>query len=161
MFDRRAFPQRRPSAFGPELGAQFLLERLILADSQRPALPEFGRSALRSLGTHVTGTGWKLDGAAKAHRHGLAARTPDHPVGEIEGEVVLGKKRPTAGPGTGDNVDPLLRPLPSPWTGHVSQVNVELQQPWGFLQLGGQQVYGLMLGLIGRTHHHLADGFAV
>jgi hypothetical protein len=53
MFDPWVFPQRRPSAFGPELGTQCLLERLILADGQRPALPELGGSARHSLGTHV------------------------------------------------------------------------------------------------------------
>ena len=60
MLHRRPFAQGSPAALGPELGTQFVLERLILADRQGPALPGLGGGALCALGTHVTGTGRKL-----------------------------------------------------------------------------------------------------
>jgi hypothetical protein len=63
MLDCRPFPQRRPAMCGPERGTPLLLERRILADGQRPALPEPGGGAPRSLGTH--GTGRKLHSAAQ------------------------------------------------------------------------------------------------
>ena len=89
MLNSRPLAQRRPAAFGPELGAQFLLELLILADGQGPAMPDLGGGALRSLGTCITGTRRKLDGPAWDHRHGMVAWTGDRPMGEVEGEVVL------------------------------------------------------------------------
>ena len=54
------FAQRGPSSLRLALGAQLLLERLVLADSQGPAMPELGSGTLRSLGTRVTGPGRKL-----------------------------------------------------------------------------------------------------
>jgi hypothetical protein len=60
---RSPFAQRGPSSLRLDLGAQLLLERLVLADSQGPAMPELGSGPLRSLGTRVTGPGRKLRGS--------------------------------------------------------------------------------------------------
>src|SRR5438876_6375969 len=72
MLYRRAFPQRGPSAFGLDLGAQLLLELLVRADGQASAVPELGCGALRAHRTRITGIGRKLGSLAWDHRHGLA-----------------------------------------------------------------------------------------
>src|SRR5262249_61621325 len=99
LFHRRPFAQGGPAALGLQLGTQLVLKLLILADRQRPPLPELSGGALRALGTRVTGTRPKLGGSAWDHRHGLAARTGDRPVCQVEAKVVLGATRAAAGPG--------------------------------------------------------------
>ena len=104
MLNGCPFAQRRPATFSPELGTQFLLERLILTDRQGPTMPELSGRALRALGTCVTGTGRKRHRAAWGHRHRLAARPRHRPVGEVEGEVRLAEQRPSAWSRTGNKV---------------------------------------------------------
>ena len=58
------------------------------------------------------------------------------------------KKWTNLRPGASNHVHALRRPLSDPWAGHVPQVDIELQQAGGFLQLLGQQLYHLMFGLI-------------
>jgi hypothetical protein len=60
VFHRRPFAQGGPATLGLELGTQLLLERLVLADGQAPALPNPGFGALRTHRTRVTRTGRKL-----------------------------------------------------------------------------------------------------
>jgi hypothetical protein len=75
MLHHRPFAQGSSAALGPELGTPFVLERLILADRQGPAVPGLGSGALHALGTGITGTGRKWGGFAWAHRHALTAWT--------------------------------------------------------------------------------------
>ena len=63
---------------------------------------------------------------------------------------MLREKRTNLWPGASDNVHALLRPLGNAWARHVSQVDIELQQARGFLQLLGQQLC-LMSVFAGRT----------
>src|SRR5262245_20314908 len=97
MFHRRPFAQRGPATLGLQLGPQLLLKLLILADRQRPPLPELRSRALRARRTRVTGTRRKLGGSAWEHRHGLAARTGDRRVCKVEAEVGLVKHGPPQG----------------------------------------------------------------
>jgi hypothetical protein len=46
MLHRCAFAQGSPSAFGLDLGAELLLELLVLADGQAPAVPKPGGGTL-------------------------------------------------------------------------------------------------------------------
>jgi hypothetical protein len=46
MFHRRAFAQGGPAAFCADLGSQFLLELLVLADMQAPPVPKLCVRAL-------------------------------------------------------------------------------------------------------------------
>lgn len=50
------------------------------------------------------------------HRHGLVSRTGDHPVRNVQGEVVFREECPALWPGAG-NLALLLRPYsrPSGW----------------------------------------------
>src|SRR4029077_321356 len=125
-----SFAQRGASAFGFDLGSELVLERFVLTDRQASSLAALGCGALRALGTSITGTCWKLGVFAWDHQHGLLPRTRDLPVYEVEGEVVLRKVCPAVRPGAGNDVDALLGPLRNAWTGHVSQVDIKLQQPW-------------------------------
>ena len=60
VLHRRPFPERGPSTLRLPLGPQLLLELLVLADGQTPALPEPGFGTLRAHRTRITGTGRKL-----------------------------------------------------------------------------------------------------
>src|SRR5215468_1126155 len=128
MLHRGSFTQRGASALGFELGAELVLERFVLPDMQASPLTDPGCGALRSLWTLITGTGGKLGVFAQGHRYGLATRTGDCPVRKIQGKVVLGEESPTLRPGPGNDVDALLGPLCNAWTGHVPQVDIQLQQ---------------------------------
>src|SRR6266571_5654131 len=134
MLNRCSFAQRGASALGFDLGSELVLERFVLTDMQASPLTEPGCGALRSLWTPITGAGGKLGVFAWDHRHGLAPRTRDMPVYEVEGEVVLCKACPALRPRAGYDVDALLGPLRHAWTGHVPEVDIQLQQPWRLLQ---------------------------
>src|SRR5712691_5140411 len=101
MFNSRTFAQRGPSALGVDLGAQLLLELLVLADGQAPTVPHAGGGALRAHRTRITGTGRKLGVLAWDHGHGVAVGTGDRPMREVQGEVLLGEQAPTLWPGAG------------------------------------------------------------
>src|SRR5262249_15501856 len=103
----------------------------------------------------------KLDRRAQDHGDALATRTSHLPRCKVPGEIILCEQRTNLGPGARDNVHALCRPVDDPWTGHVSQVDIELQQARGFLQLLGQPFYRFMLRLIGWTDHDLPDDFAI
>ena len=75
VLHRGPFAQRGPSSLGLHLGAQFLLERLVLADAQASALPARGFRALGAQGTHVTRRRRKLGLLAWDHGHGLSTGT--------------------------------------------------------------------------------------
>ena len=158
VLHRGPFAQRGPSSLGLYLGAQFLLELLIFTDVQASALPERGFRALGAQGTHVTRRRRKLGILAWDQGYGLSTGTGHLHSCKVQAELLLGEKRTNLRPGAGDNVHALLRPLGNSWARHVSQVDIELQQARGFLQLLGQQLYCLMLRLIGRANHHLPGG---
>src|SRR6266446_1435310 len=88
MLHSRAFPQRGPSAFGLDLGAQLLLEWLVLTDAQASAVSELGFGALGSHGTRVTCRRRKLCVPARVHRHGLPIRTGDTHGRKVQSEVL-------------------------------------------------------------------------
>src|SRR5215470_10288403 len=111
MLKRGAFAQRGASALGFDLGSELVLERFVLTDRQASPLAALGRGTLHSLWTPIAGAGGELGGFAWDHRHGLATRTRDMPVDEIEGEVVLRKARAALRPGASYNVDALRGPL--------------------------------------------------
>src|SRR5262245_34155654 len=123
--------------------------------------PLLGCGALRSLWTSLTGTCWKLDVFAWDYQHGLAPRTRDLPAYEVEGEVVLRKACPALRPRAGNDVDALLGPLRHAGTGHVSQVDIKLQQPWRLLQCLGQQLHCFMLGLVCGADDDLASHMTI
>jgi len=94
MLHCRAFTQRGSSALGPDLGSQLVLELLVRADVQAPALSKPGFGALGAHRTRITGAGRKLGGLAWDHRHGLSMRTGDGRVHKIQGEVVFREEVP-------------------------------------------------------------------
>src|SRR5215831_4380374 len=148
--------QRGASALGFDLGAELVLEQFVLPYMQASPLTEPGGGALRSLWTPITGAGGKLGIFAQDHRDGLAPRTGHGPVRKVQGEGVLGEERPTLRPGAGNDIDALLGPLRNTWTGHVPQVDIQLQQSWRLLQRLDQQLHRCMLWLVGWADHDLA-----
>ena len=161
VLHRRPFPERGPSTSRLHLGSQLLLKLLILTDAHASALAVGGFGALGAQGTRVTRRRRKLGLLAGHHGDALATRTGHPHTRKVQGEIMLRKKRPNLWPGTSDNGHALRRPLGNPGAGHVSQVDIELPQARGFLQLLGQQLYRLMLRLIRRPDHHLSDDCAV
>src|SRR5262245_2050011 len=141
MLHRRPFPQRGPSTPRLHLGSQLLLELFVLADAQASTLPVRGFGTLRAQGACITRRSRKLDRFARDHRDALATRTGHLPTRKVQREIMLGKKRPNLWPRTCDNVHALLCPLGNPWAGHIPQVNIELQQAGGLLQLLSQQLH--------------------
>src|SRR5215470_17973542 len=121
------FAQRGSSPLCLHLGPQLLLERLVLADAPASALPVRGFRALGAQGTPVTRRSRKLGRLAEDHRDALAPWTSDLHPRKVHGEIMLREQRPHLRPGAGDNVHPLCRPLGNPWTGHVPQIDIELQ----------------------------------
>src|SRR5262249_32976561 len=111
--------------------------------------------------TGVTRRRRKLDRRAEAHGNALATRTRHLHRCKVPGEIILCEQWTNLWPGASDNVHALRRPVGHPWTGHVAQVDIELQQARGFLQLLGKQFYDCMLRLIGWTDYHLPDDFAI
>src|SRR5262249_15121235 len=95
LLHRGSLAQRGASALGVDLGSELVLERFVLTDMQASSLTAPGCGALGSLWTPITGAGGKLGVCAQDHRDGLATRTGDCPVRKVQGEVVLGKERPT------------------------------------------------------------------
>ena len=156
MLNHGSFAQRGASALGFDLGAELVLERFVLTDMQASPVTDLGCGALRSLWTPITGTGGKLGVFARDHRYGLAPRTGDWPVRKVQSEVVLAEESPALRPGAGNDVDALLGPLRNAWTGHVPQVDIQLQQPWRLLQRLDQQFHRFMLWLVRRADHDLA-----
>jgi hypothetical protein len=161
VLHRRPFPERGPATLCLHLGSPLLLERLILADAQASTLPTRGFRALGAQGPRVTRHSRKLGRLAWDYEDGLATRTGYLHTCKVQGEIMPREKRTHLGPGASDHVHALRRPLGHPWAGHVSQVDIELQQAWGFLQLLGQQLDRLMLRLMGRTDPHLPDDCAI
>src|SRR2546427_308781 len=94
MLHSGAFAQRGASTLGFDLGAELVLELFVLTDRQASPLAALGCGALCSLWTYITGACGKLGVCAWDHRHGLATRTGDMPVCEVEGEVGLRKACP-------------------------------------------------------------------
>ena len=133
VLHRRPFPERGPSTLRLHLGAQLLLERLVLADAQASAVPECGLRTLGAQGTCVTRRSWKLDSLAWDHGYGLSMWTGHPPSHKVHGKLLLGEKWTNLRPGAGDNVHALRRPLGNPGAGHVPQVDIELQQAWSLL----------------------------
>src|SRR5688572_21630719 len=156
-----SFAQRGASTLGFDLGAELVLELFVLTDRQASPLAALGCGALRSLWTYITGACWKLRVFAWDHRHGLATRTGNMPVCEVEGEVVLRKVCPALRPGAGNNVHALLGPLRHAWAGHVPQVDIQLQQPWRLLQRLDQQLHRCMLWLVRWADHDLARDMTI
>jgi hypothetical protein len=107
MLNRCSFAQRGTAALGFDLGSELVLELFVLTDRQASPLADPGCGTLRSLWTPIAGAGGELGVFAWDHRHGLAPRTSDMPVYEVEGEVVLRKACPALRPGAGNDVDAL------------------------------------------------------
>src|SRR6266849_1933057 len=99
MLHRRALPPRGPSAFGLDLGAELLLQLLILTDAQTSSVPELGFGAPGSHGTRITCRGRTLDVPARDHRHGLPMRTGDTHGRKVQGEGIRGEERAHLWPG--------------------------------------------------------------
>src|SRR2546427_2694122 len=161
VLHRRPFPERGPSTLRLHLGSQLLLERLILADAHASALTIGGCGALGAQGTRVTRRRWKLGRLAEDHGDALAPRTGHLHTRKVQGEIILREQRTHLWPRARDNVHALRRPLGNPWAGHVAQVDIELQQAGGFLQLLGQQLDRRMLWLIRRADHDLPGDCAI
>src|SRR5215467_11146284 len=156
MLHRSSFAQRGTSALSFDLGSELVLKLFVLTDRQAAPLADPGCGTLRSLWTPIAGAGGELGVFAWGHWHGLATRTRDLSVDEVEGEVVFRKACPALRPGTGNDVDALLGPLRQAWTGHVPQVDIKLQQPWRLLQRLDQQFHRCMLWLVRWADHDLA-----
>src|SRR5262249_59714668 len=75
--------------------------------------------------------------------------------------VMLGEGRPAMRPGAGNDGDALRGPLRPAWTGHVPQVNIQLEQPWRLLQRLNQQLHRCMLGLVRWADHDLARDMTI
>src|SRR5712692_7054524 len=147
VLHRCPFPERGPSTLCLHLGSQLLLARLVLADAHASALSMCGFGALGTQGTRVTCRRRKLGMLAGNHGDALATRTGHLHTHEVQGDIMLREKRTNVRPGPSDNGHALLRPLGNPWAGHVSQVDSELQQAGGLLQLLGSQLYRFLLWL--------------
>src|SRR5260370_29764313 len=111
MLNRSSFAQRGASALGFDLGSELVLELFVRTNRQASPLAELGCGTLRSLWTPITGAGGELGGFAWDHRHGLAPRTRDMPVYEVEGKGVFRKAGPALRPGAGKNGGARLGPL--------------------------------------------------
>ena len=159
VLHRRPFPERGPSTLRLHLRSQLLLELLVLADTHASALSIGGFGALGSQATRVTRRRRKLGMLARDHGDALAPRTGHLHTRKVQGEIMLREQRTNLWPGARDNIHALLRPLGNPWASHVSQIDIELQQTGGFLQLRSQQLYRLMLRLIRRADHHLPGDY--
>src|SRR4029077_9640014 len=145
---RRPFAERGPGTLGVHLGSQLLLKLFVFADAQASALSGSGFGALASHGTRVTRRRRKLGMLAGDHGDALAPRTGHLHTRKVEEEIMLREKWTDLRPGTSDNKHALLRPLGNPWARHGPQIDIELQQAGGFLQLLGQQGNHLMLRLM-------------
>src|SRR6516165_41450 len=132
VLHRCPFPERGPSTLRLHLGSQLLLELFVLADAQASALPAHGFGTLGSQGTRVTRRRRELSMLAGDHGDALAPRTGHLHPRKVQGEIILREKRTNLWPGASDNVHALRRPSGNPWAGHVSQVDIELQQAGGF-----------------------------
>src|SRR5215510_14225872 len=161
MLNRCSFAQRGASTLGFDLGSELVLAWFVLTDMQASPWTDPGCGARRALWTSITGAGGKLGVFAEDHRDGLASRTGDGPVRKVQGEVVLGEERPALRPGAGNDVDALLGPLRNAWTGHVPQVDIQLQQPWRLLQRLDQQLYRFVLWLVRWADHDLARDMTI
>src|SRR5499433_1020925 len=157
ILHRSSFAQRGTSALSFDLGSELVLKLFVLTDRQAAPLADPGCGTLRSLWTPIAGAGGELGVFAWGHWHGLAIRTRDLSVDEVEGEVVFRKACPALRPGTGNDVDALLGPLRHAWTGHVPQVDIKLQQPWRLLQRLDQQLHRCMLWLVRWADHDLVS----
>src|SRR4029434_8103416 len=87
------FAQRGPSSLGLHLGAQFLLERLIVTDVQTSALPERGLRGLGAQETPVTRRRRKLGILAWNQGYGLSPGTGHLHSCKVQGELLLGAQR--------------------------------------------------------------------
>src|SRR5258708_12235205 len=94
MLHRGAFAQGSPSAFGLDLSAELLLELLVLADGQAPAVPEPGGGTLRPQRTGIAGTGRKLGLRARDHWPGRAILTAHRAAPNPPPDAVLGTHQP-------------------------------------------------------------------
>src|SRR5258706_4936178 len=157
----RPLPERSPSTPCLHLGSQLLLAQLVITDEQAAPVPARGFGTLGAQGTHVTHRSRKLGRLAGDHGDALTTWTGGVHTYKVQSESMFREQRPHLRPGACDNVYALCLPLGHPWAGHVPQIDIELQQAGGFLQLRGQQCDRLMLRLIGRTAHHLPDDFAI
>src|SRR5215510_11114953 len=161
MLNRCSFAQRGASTLGFDLGSELVLAWFVLTDMQASPWTDPGCGARRALWTSITGAGRKLGVCARDHRYGLATRTGDGPVRKVQGEIVLGEERPAWRPGAGNDVDALLGPLHNAWTGHVPQVDIQLQQPWRLLQCLDQQLHRGMLWLVRWADHDLVSDMTI
>src|SRR5215468_5254861 len=94
MLNRGSFAQRGASALGFDLGSELVLKLFVLTDRQATPLADLSRGTLRSLWTPIAGAGGELGVFTWDHRYGLATRTCDLSVYEVESEVVLCKACP-------------------------------------------------------------------
>src|SRR5262245_11411006 len=161
MLHRGSLAQRGASALGFDLGSELVLKLFVLTDRQASSLADPGCGTLRSVWTPITGASEDLGVFAWDHRDGLATRTRDLSVYEVEGEVVLRKARPALRSGAGNDVDALLGPLHHTWTSHVPQVDIQLQQPWRLFQRLDQQLHRFMLRLVRWADHDLARDMTI
>jgi hypothetical protein len=99
MFHRRAFAQGGPAALRSELGSQFLLERLVLADMQASPVPKLGVGARCAYPTRITGTRRKLHSPPWGHRHRHAPGQATIPCTQSRPKSVLAKRSPPWGQG--------------------------------------------------------------
>src|SRR5438132_3655045 len=158
---RRPFAERGPATLRLHLGSQLLLKLFVFADAQASALSGSGFGALGSQGTRVTRRRRKPGMLAGDHGDALAPRTGHLHTRKVEEEIMLREKWTDLRPGTSDNKHALLRPLGNPWARHVPQIDIELQQAGGFLQLFSQQLHDFMLPLIRRADDDLPRDCAV
>src|SRR5438105_2179903 len=154
VLHRRTFTQGGPAALGLKLGAKLLLEWLVLANSQGPAVPEPGFGTLHTYRTRVTCLGRKLGVSPWRHRHSLAIWTGHRPVGKVQGEVVLGKECPILRPRAGNNVHTLRGPLGNPRAGHVPQIDVQLP---GFCAMKGGIHWGSKCGKVHSCKEYISS----
>src|SRR4029453_6300637 len=161
MLNRCAFAPRGASTLGFDLGSELVLAWFVLTAMQASPLTAPGCGALRALWTSITGAGGKLGVCARDHRYGLATRTGDGPVRNVQGEVVLGEERPALRPGAGNDVDALLGPLHNAWTGHVPQVDIQLQQPWRLLHRLHQPLQPGLPRLVRWADHDLVSDMTI
>src|SRR5437867_3553797 len=132
VLHRGPLAPRGPSTRCLHLGAQLLLERLVLTEAEAAALPARGFCPLSAQGTRVTRHRRTLDILAWDQGGGWSMGTGHPPSREVQGELLLGEQRTTLRPGAGDPVHARLRPLSHPGAGHGPQVESELQQAWSW-----------------------------
>src|SRR3954470_19072 len=92
VLDHRALPQRGSAGAGLDLLTESMLERLVLGDGHRAAVPQFSRGALTSQSASIADVGLELDHRAEGESLHLPSRARNRVVAKIQRKRRLRKQ---------------------------------------------------------------------